>query len=96
MHPTRYCLLPIPSHFSVGAACGAAGVDGLVPTRRSVGASAVWRVGERAAVYFDRGVVFLEGAAGAAGAAWTPVSVEELIEAARRAGGAPAGAAARR
>ena len=30
------------------------------------------------------------------GAAWTPVSVEELIEAARRAGGAPAGAAARR
>ena len=78
MHPTRYCLLPIPSHFSVDAACGAAGV------------------GERAAVYFDRGVVFLEGAAGAAGAAWTPVSVEELIEAARRAGGAPAGAAARR
>jgi len=64
-----------------------------VPTRRSVGACAVWRVGERAAVYFDRGVVFLEGAAGAA---WTPVSVKKLIEAARRAGGAPAGAAARR
>jgi len=45
------------------------------------------------AVYFDRGVVFLEGAAGAA---WTPVSVKKLIEAARRASRAPTGAAARR
>jgi len=72
----------------VDAACGAAGVGGLVPTRRAVGACAVWRVGERVAVYFDRGVVFIEGTG-----AWTPVSVEELVEAARRAGAPAAGAA---
>ena len=51
-----------------------------MPTRRAVGTCAVWRVGERVAVYFDRGVVFIEG-----GGAWTPISVEELVEAARRA-----------